>query len=282
MDKLLYVTDEELQSQLAPKCDLLIHIGLDSFQYAVINNGFSKLMLLAEYSRAEDRTGKDSLGDIKELPEFHKEFKYPFNRIIISYESSNFTLIPSELFSEDSIKFYQSYLKSSESDEVLVSKTADSKIRSVSLIASELKNAFVTSISKPLIYDDPSSFINAIMHYNNGASTKLFVDIQKRHTRIASLRNNELLFYNLFETANSDEVLYYLLGLSSQFALDNSNLKLILSGNIMEGDELHQKLEQAFSALSFADSASFVHIPDSFRNTPSHRYFRLISLLKCV
>ena len=49
MIKLFQLFDDDFQSQNAAKCDLLIHIGFETFQYAIVDIVRDELKSLTEY-----------------------------------------------------------------------------------------------------------------------------------------------------------------------------------------------------------------------------------------
>jgi hypothetical protein len=69
MIKLLHLVDNNLQSQTAAKCDLLIHIGIGKLQYAIIDKVRDELKALAEYELPEISNLTDLMLAIERLPE---------------------------------------------------------------------------------------------------------------------------------------------------------------------------------------------------------------------
>src|SRR5690606_11568436 len=101
MNKLLYLSDDEIQSQLAAKCNLLVHIGFRIFQFAVVDTVRDQVKLLAEYELPRVSDIKDLIRAIESLPESSRLFRYSFNKVKISYDTFHYTFIPEELYAEE-------------------------------------------------------------------------------------------------------------------------------------------------------------------------------------
>jgi hypothetical protein len=98
MIRLLHLIDNTLQSQTAAKCDLLIHIGTRTLKYAVIDNLRDEIKAVAEYELTDIKSLNDLIVALDRLRENKIEFKYPFNKIKVSFDSYKYTFIPEELF----------------------------------------------------------------------------------------------------------------------------------------------------------------------------------------
>lgn len=283
MIKLLHLVDNSLQSQTAAKCDLLIHIGVGKLQYAIIDKVRDELKALAEYELSEISNLADLILAIEKLPETKLEFKYPFSKIRVSFDSYKFTFIPEEFYENENEQEYAKFINPSASDLILTNKIRTSKIRNIFAIDSNFNIALNQIFHKPRIYSQASSFIEGIKKTNpdrNGIC--LFIDFHNDHIQIACLKKSELVFYNILECINADEFNYYLLNTIDSLSLDTKITKLILSGDVTSGDdEYYQRILKYFNAPDFADSKLIVSHPELFNNVNPHTYFSLISLDEC-
>jgi|GEM_PF-580787 len=283
MIKLLHLVENSLQSQTAAKCDLLIHIGIGTFQYAIIDKVRDELKALAEYELPEKSNLTDLILAIEKLPEANREFKYPFSKIRVSFDSYKFTFIPEELYENENEQEYAKFINPYASDLILTNRIRTSKIRNIFAIDSNFNSALNQIFQKPRIYNQAGPFIEGIKKTNpdrNGVC--LFIDIHQDHIQIACLKKSELVLYNMLECFNADEFNYFLLNTMDSLDLDTSSTKVILSGNVTsEKDENYQRILKYFKAPVFADSRLKVHHPELFNNVLSHTYFSLISLDEC-
>jgi hypothetical protein len=283
MIKLLHLIDKTLQSQTAAKCDLLIHIGTRKLQYAVIDKVRDELKAVAEYELPDIKSLNDLIFAIDRLPETKLEFKYPFNKIKVSFDSYKYTFIPEVLFEAENEHEYSKFINPSASDLILTNRIKSAKIRNIFAIDANFNAALNRIFNKPRVYNQASSFIEGIKKSNPYKTNNcLFIDLQTDHIQIAYLKNSEFTIYNLIECLNADEFNYFLLNIIEALGLDLNDTKLILSGQIsLKDDEIYQRILKYFKAPVFADSKLFVSHPDLFKILDSHTYFSLLSLNEC-
>jgi len=283
MIKLLHLVDNTLQSQTAAKCDLLIHIGTGKLQYAIIDKVRDELKALAEYELPEISNLNDLIFAIEKLPESKQEFKYPFSKIRISFDSYKFTFIPEELYENENEQEYSKFINPLPSDLILTNRIRSAKIRNIFAIDTNFNAALNQIFQKPRIYSQATSFIEGIKKTNpdrNG--TCLFIDFHSDHIQIACLKKSELAFYNILECINADEFNYFVLNTIEAINLDVSNCHVIISGDVAsEKDEYYQRILKYFQTPVFADSRLIVNHPEMFHNIGPQTYFSLISLDEC-
>ncbi|MDP3469802.1 MAG: DUF3822 family protein [Daejeonella sp.] len=283
MIKLLHLVDNSLQSQTAAKCDLLIHVGTGKLQYAIIDKVRDELKALAEYELPEMSNLADLMFAIEKLPETKKEFKYPFSKIRVSFDSYKYTFIPEELYENENEQEYAKFIKPLASDLILTNRIRTSKIRNVFAIDANFNSALNHIFQKPRIYSQATSFIEGIKKTNpdrNGIC--LFIDFHDDHIQIACLNKSDLVLYNKLECINADEFNYYLLNTIDLLALETTNTKVIMSGNVAsENDEYYQRILKYFESPVYADGRLIVNHPEMFHKIRPHTYFSLLSLDEC-
>lgn len=282
MNKLLYLIDDNFQSQQAAKCDLLVHIGLETFQYAVIDKGRDQIKALAEFEIPTVHSQSELLSAIEDLPESSREFKFSFNRIKISFDTFHYTFIPQELYQEDNEKEYAKFIRPALESDVLVNTIHSTNIKNIIAIDSQFKEALNRIFHKPRIFNQASSFIEGIKKtHSKDQASSLFIDVNSIHIQIAWLMNSELLFYNIFDCINPDEFNYYLLNVLEQLAIDAEQTQVVLSGKIIPEDDFYQRVHKYFNRIDFADARLLVKYPERYENVSSQTYFSLISLDLC-
>lgn len=282
MNKLFYLSDDEVQSQLAAKCNLLVHIGLETFQYAVVDAVRDQIKVLAEFEIAELNGPGDLVKAIENLPESNKLFKYSFNKIKVSFDTFNYTFVPSELYLETDEELYGKFVKPLQDSLLLVNHIRSADIKNVGAIDSEMNAAVNRIFHNPKIFNQASSFVEGIRKIaDQEKKSSLFIDVHGKHIQTGVMKNSQLAFYNIFECINGDEFNYYLLSIIEQLSIEPEETKIILSGNVSEGDEIYQRVQKYFNIISFTDTRHLVKYPEKFVSVPPHLYFSLISLDLC-
>lgn len=282
MNKLLYLTDDDFQSQQAAKCDLLIHIGLETFKYAVIDNGREQLKALVELELPDVNSQSGLMSAIENLPESAKQFKFSYNKIKIAFDTFHFTFIPQELYNESEKSGYAKFIQPVLASAPLVNDIKSVNIKNVSAIDSKLHETLNKLFNKPRIFNQASSFVEGIQKINSDRkASSLFIDIHTKHIQIAWINSSKLMFYNIFECVNLDEFNFYLLSLIDQLNIDTGQTRVILSGKTTPDDDYYQRIQKYFSEISLANTRQLVKYPQKFEKVLSQTYFSLISLNLC-
>lgn len=282
MIKLLHLIDDEFQSQNAAKCDLLFNIGIETFQYAIIDKVRDELKALVEYELPVISNQGDLIEAIRNLSECNKEFKYPFNKIKIAFDSYQYTFIPDELYQSGNDQEYSKFLKTSQNTDILCNSIPAAKIKNIVAINSDLHLTLNNIFHHPKIYGQASTFIQGIKKKNEQHTEQsLYIDIHKKHIQIAYFKQSEFLFYNMFDCMNADELNYFILNIIESLQVDIEKTSVILSGNVVKGDEYIQRIEKYFKDIEFADSKVIVKHPEMFNGVFSQKFFFLLTLDQC-
>ena len=282
MIKLLHLVDDEFQSQNAAKCDLLIHIGIESFQYAIIDKVRDELKALVEYELPNISNQGDLIQAIENLSECTKEFKYTFNKVKISIDSYQFTFIPDEFYQSGNDEEYAKFITSKQESVILCNPIPAAKIKNIIAIHSDLHLALNRIFHNPKIYGQASSFIQGILKsFKQNTEPSLYIDIHQKHVQFAYFKQSELSFYNIFDSVNTIEFNYFILNIIESLKVDLDHTSIILSGQVMEKDELYQRIEKYFKDIKFADSRLIIKHPELFDEVSSQTFFALLTLDQC-
>ena len=282
MIKLLHLVDDEFQSQNAAKCDLLIHIGIESFQYAIIDKVRDELKALVEYELPNISNQGDLIQAIENLSECTKEFKYTFNKVKISIDSYQFTFIPDEFYQSGNDEEYAKFITSKQESVILCNPIPAAKIKNIIAIHSDLHLALNRIFHNPKIYGQASSFIQGILKsFKQNTEPSLYIDIHQKHIQFAYFKQSELSFYNLFDSINAIEFNYFILSIIESLKVDLDHTAIILSGQVMQNDEYYQRIEKYFKDIQFADSRLIIKHPELFDKVSSQTFFSLFTLDQC-
>lgn len=282
MIKLLHLVDDEFQSQNAAKCDLLINIGIESFQYAIIDKVRDELKALVEYELPNISDQGDLIQAIENLSECTKEFKYSFNKVKISIDSYQFTFIPDEFYQSGNDEEYAKFIITKQQAVILCNPIPAAKIKNIIAINSDLHLALHKIFHNPKIYGQASAFIQGILKsFKQNTAPSLYIDIHQKHVQFAYFKQSELSFYNLFDSINAIEFNYFILNIIESLKVDLDHTAIILSGQVIENDEFYQRIEKYFKDIQFADSRLIIKHPELFDKVSAQTFFSLLTLDQC-
>ncbi len=283
MNKLLYLSDDEVQSQLATKYNLLVHIGSETFQYAIIDKAHNQVKVLAEFEMPKISRPAELIKAIESLPESSRQFKFSFNSVKISFDTPNYTFIPAELYLEENREDYGKYLNLTDSSELLVNSLPSAEIKNIVGIESEFNKALNRIFHRPRIYSQAAPFLEGVQKSLKREDDGVcFIDVQPGRFQVSFFKDFRLEFYNSFEFANADEFNYYLLSLIKSLNINTEQTPVTLSGKISKTDEVYQRIEKYFDSIRFMDSGHIVKFSDKFEGVQPPTFFTLFSLDLCV
>lgn len=282
MNKRFYLSDDEVQSQLATKYNLLVHIGFDTLQYAIVDFVRDQVKVLAEYEIPMPASASETIKAIQSLPESSREFKYTFNKVKISYDSFDYTFVPAELYDDADQMAYTRFIGNTANSDILTTRIGAAAIRNVSAINSDLHAGLNTLFNKPILFNQADPFLEGIKRASaTGKENQLFIDFGMNHFQIGCLKDSNLTFYNLFECANADEFNYFLINVIDQFGIENAGTQIVLSGKASTGDPYFQRIEKYFADITSADTTQLIKFSEKLSEVPVHQYFSILSLELC-
>lgn len=282
MDKLLYFSEDDIQSQLAAKYDLLVNISPETFQYAIIDSVLHVCKTLVEFEIPPLSSTSDLIKAVENLPESHRQFRFAFNKVKIAFNSSNYTFIPESLYLEADQQDYGKYLDLTDASELLVNTISSADIKNVISIDSHLKTALENIFQKPRIYNQAVPFLEGVQKsLEREDELVFFIDVQPKHFQIAFFKDFRLEFYNTFEYANADEFNYFLLSVIQSLEIQLEHTQVIISGKISSSDEIYKRIEKYFDSIRFIDSNHLVKYSEKFKEVLPHTFSTLFNLDLC-
>jgi hypothetical protein len=90
-----------------------------------------------------------------------------------------------------------------------------------------------------------------------------------------------LVLYNVFNTKNDEDILYYLLFSLEQFNLSPLIVKLALSGNRATSADLFVAIKKYVKQADFVVNDKIIIRREIFETLPHHYYFSLLNRVTC-
>lgn len=276
METRLQLIEGNFESQQSGKSDLLIHIGHGHISYAIVDKGREQLKALADYTAG--------LSDLETMMQSDRYLKYYYRKIKIMVNTFRFTFIPGDIYSASEIDNYAKFISPGSPADVIVNDIRAFRIKNVMAVDTALQQAISSHVKQPVFYSQANPFIEGARKATRNIEPGLYglcINLQPESMEIAIIQDENLLFYNLFESHTPDEFNYFLLMLIKQFELDTENTEVIAAGQIEQNDICYLRLKKYFNHIKFADPCTFVQCSDTFAQVNLHHYFSLLSLNLC-
>lgn len=261
---------------------LSLFISHNSFLFAVSANNFKNIIHLGHLEIDTNAGSNQSFSEkIVSLLNNYQLAQKKFEKVIISVLNKDFTIVP------------EAYSNSSDLKEFLSFSSGVSEIKNP--VAHTIKNVkFCYVFEQELIQALEKVFSNAIIKHAGAISnelffgnhsllnTNLFLTINDGFIEIAAKEKNDLLFYNVFNYENNEDVLYYLLFMMEQFNLNPLHIKLAISGQIITDDSLILSIKKYIKQVSFVAHNPAIKLEGELQILPRHYYFTLLNQHLCV
>ncbi len=268
MNDNIHLAVPDFEPANASAYELLIEIGDDDHNYAVIDP-LQKAVKVVSYIPAVIFNQIE--GTL---------LQSNFARTKISLNTQKFTFIPKALYQESDLPVYSNYLKVADDEAVFTSSPEEADF----VVVYALKNSLLSKVNK---YFDKVIVLPQITPYFTGVEfsfshindAQLFVNIKPGDLEIVIFNEGRFLFYNQFEYANDDEILYFMLLAIQQHQLEASKSMVKLSG-ATHTENTYQKIKNHFQKTELVDQESLPLTYDGLYGAMP-RFFSLLSLHLC-
>ncbi len=238
---------------------LSIQLRRDGFSFAQIDSFNTKLVWLQDYDvppllgdEAVYQCEKISLRFEQVLVEQNLVLK-DYKEVIISLESSFFTLVPEALFENEKNRDYLEHLH--QLPENILIKTDN-------LPPLDAVNVF--AIYAPLYYSLVDNFPNfklkhslsvmlhhALLVQQQIKGKSVFIHIAKQQFFALAFADKQLLFSNTFNFKTKEDFIYFIVLIYQQLEFDLDRIPLYFSGNINRSSSLYHIAYQYIKFLKF-------------------------------
>jgi len=111
------------------------------------------------------------------------------------------------------------------------------------------------------------------LNYKNNDEIHLHLNVNDGFISIAVFRNGALQFYNTFDTANAEEVLYFVMFVSEQLHVNTNKDSYFYSGFIKKTDETFALLSKYIKLLKPEERPGFYNYSMPILDVPIHMFF---------
>lgn len=177
-----------------------------------------------------------------------------FNQRLLIYNTKTYTLVPEPLFDPGRKDSYLGFVhKIQTGDTILSSKLQAIDSHLVFGINKEVFNELNNWFENARIMHHAGAMLESVlpMFKHTEPSDAVFVNINKRLMDIMVLQNNSLSFVNTFEWKAGTDIVYFLLFVLDQHALNPGKINVFLSGEIDSGDENYQLIAKYLQNVDF-------------------------------
>ena len=128
-----------------------------------------------------------------------------------------------------------------------------------------------------------SNYIELLLtHHKNHPSQKLmFVNVRTGFFDIFITEGKRLLFQNAFHFTAREDVIYYIIFVMEQLAINPEETEIFLSGIIDRDSKLYEIMHKYVRHINFIQLSDQFNYSYHFNDIPQHYFFNLINSRLC-
>ncbi len=267
---------------------LVMQIGINDLQFAVIDSQDNQCMALEDYRLERVRTVNGRLRLIKKILDNHEFLTAGFWKDVkLSLKTHKFTLVPTNMFVQENSADYLAV-----SSEI---KTSFEEVNYYKQISIDIINIFTAEIKlcrwiesiykrkKVHVIHQGSALLEAILKHADHVKEKgMYCQIDRGMLHIVVTENDKLLYYNQFTTRKRQDYLKYILLVFNELKMDNKRNQVFLWGFIKQSSEEMRQLKRYIKNISFGSRPSFLKFRYIFDEIENHQYFDVMGGYLCL
>ena len=279
----VYIT-KQYYSEKSVKTELLflsMLISPTSFMYSVSTNNFKNVV---ELCHVEITHLANSVFDIADKISFLIDnYLLPqrkFEKVNVCFLNTEFTLIPEAFAKSEDVKPLLKFVTGTEH----IKRSLHHNLKEISFsytIEQELISYFEKTFPNISVRHLGAVSIDLFFSQHSLKNANLYLNIADGYIEIAAKQKNDLLFYNVFNFENNEDILYYLLFTMEQFQLNPLHVRLSLAAQRDASDELVKSLKKYIKQVDFCVTDASINLNGELSSLPKHYYFTLLNQHLC-
>jgi hypothetical protein len=267
----ILLIDPSFDPATATNCKLLIKVGLDSLSYAIVNKETNKISAVFDEQECEEPAKK-----LNERLKNDNYLQLAYQQVKIAIHTPNAIAIPNDLFNEKDLTAHTAYFTTPHSENLYTKK--QSYFDFTTIFALPKTTAQILSTLKSENYQEHAGLLHLAEDAKNNV---VCLDFSAGAMAIVYVKGGQLIFQQVFEISNTEELNYYLLLLINQLEINTAHTQLRLTGIIHETDEYYTCLQKYFNDIHFVTVRTDLD-QEILEDLPLHYYSNLLALDQCV
>ena len=280
------IVDAKFDKYFSIEYTLSILIGMDSFFYFIedqMSNALVLKQIRYQYANPYPTLQQKEL-ELQRILMSEKLLQLPYSQVYICYSTSNFTLIPEEIYSKHHndaylrqvTRVYDTQTVGAYHLKVLqihIVYSVDTVILDV--VKSYFPGAKHMHIAAPLIMQSfeqckRTDGHQMCLHVGSGIMGLLLFD------------KENLKLVNTFPYKSDLDFMYYTLMVYDQFNLDPKKVPVYVTGRSNKKTSIYDQMSKYIHKIEFLQPPSFYLYSSSFEDVDMHYYSDLLSMKLCV
>lgn len=276
--------DESLNKAHIKDYSLSTQISPGGFSFSIFHNDLNKYLSIEsvewEFSDEPDKMVKN----IQNYFQDHEWLSLPFPSALVLLETSQSTLIPDPLFSQNQVQDIAKFNFNIPENHLVLSDKVEVLDAHLIYTAPEIVLRKLLEFQpNHRISSHVSNYIELLLtHYKKQAHQKMmFVNIRSGSFDIIITEGKKLLFQNAFLYTSREDVVYYIIFVMEQLGLNPEETAVNLSGIIDRDSKLYEILHKYVRYINFMKLSDQFSYSYHFNDIPQHYFSTLLNSRLC-
>lgn len=262
--------------------NLILQIGINDLQLAVIDPFFNNVLVFEDYVFADIDSDEELLLVTHQLYDAHEFLAAGFwKEVIISFKNSKFVQVPEQLFHK---KAGLEYLKFNSRIDPVSEITFSSRSAESDAVTVYASNAALVNWLKSVYKHTSCRFthqatalIAAAVRFDMARSA-LFIFIDRFQLHVLSVNSGKLQYYNQFQVKEFSDYTKYILLVMNSLQLSQNDTQIILWGFTGKSSPHYQEFEKYIRKVKLGDRLSNLKFKGIFDSISSHQFIDLFAI----
>ena len=283
-------TDSDYLSENNKNYRLSIQLRLDGFSFAIVDSVEKRLMQIEEF-KVGDKLGqsveekwlfvRDSLMQL-----FQAEVIVPklFQKVIISFQSKEYTLLPASLFLKDKTEVLFNFSqKINYPVQIINGQIVGTDRMIISAIYEPLYLSLFNYVPELTLLNSVQVLQNQInkIHKNKKWNNRVYVSVANRDMHIIVMQDEALLMSNSFSFTAKEDFVYFILLAYDQLRMNAEQDPLYFLGDIGRSSAIYNICWQYIRNIYFIPDLKEISMGSDFDQISVHQYYTLIHTALC-
>jgi len=278
------IKDERFDEEQIHLYNLLLQIGVNDFQLAVVQSTDSRVLLLEDYVFPNIQSEENLLEGLDLIFDHHEFLKAGFwNTIKVSVKNNKFVQVPNALFVEESAGQYLRFNAVVDTEVESFSNVHNTRAEAHTVFAlrKDLRQ-WVQQIypAKELLYMHQSAaLIEAVMESaKNRTDNPLYIYIDRFKLHVLSCKDNKLIYYNQFSIKQFSDYIRYIMMVMKSLNMSQQTSQVVLWGYIGKNSPHYQEFYKYINNVTFGERPRYLHFGYMFDEVQDHHFFDLYGM----
>lgn len=274
--------DETLDLNLTLSYKLSIQVNLSGLSFCILDPVRNKFIALSHKNFEKDLLLDDLQSTIENYIDSNEFLSKEYKSVKIIWQSLKSTLIPVNYFDDKNLKkYFELNHKMDDLDEIHYRKLKYSDVHSVFAVPNQIAGILSRKYKAAQFYNQQIPLIDTILFKHHSESKKVFVNINDDFIDIAISQKGKLLFYNAFNYKSDNDILYFIVNIYEQQALNTEHTELVISGIKDKKSEFYAMLKEFIAFVKFEKNPDEFTYSYTFSKIPEHTFTNLFNLQLC-